>query len=204
MSDFDIPTSDDENIFNNAEDMSFERHVANKPNPNLTFQNVAIPTSFLTFTQKNEIMSGEIVDHNLAFSTFTKSNNIFPRKIYEMASLSVPQPNILKHSTDPRYPFVCFEEDNNNSMAAQRLIETSELKQIIPPKPLDNIVPTTLVSTCGIVAASKVLNKGVSNHPFMTTKNVSDADFLRQENYFVQELHTIYGNTSDKLYNKVM
>ena len=123
--------------------------------------------------------------------------SIFYQNEYETASLAVPQPSILKHSTDPNHPFVCFEEESQNSNAARLLIETSELKQIIPPKPLDDIVPTTLVSTCDIVSTSKVLNKGLSN---MMTRNCSAKEYYKRQQNCVQELHTIYGSTSHKLY----
>ena len=127
--------------------------------------------------------------------------NIFDNEEYDGASLAVPQPTILKHSTDPYHPFVCFEEENHdNSMAARTLIETSELKRIVPPKSLDDIVPTTLVSTCStLITTEKVLTRCVPKHLNMLNNKWSKVDFLKQNNY-VQELHTIYGDTSDKLY----
>ena len=129
-------------------------------------------------------------------------NNTFLPYNVEPASLSVPQPNILKHSTNPNNSFVSYVVEKQYSLAAQTMIETSELKQINPPKPLDGIVPTTLISTCGIITTSKVVQKGFSCHINSSMTDDSNYNYILQQNS-AQELHTIYGSTCNKIYNLV-
>ena len=62
-------------------------------------------------TPKNATKTGKRIDQNVQILYIAPSTNIFHQKVHEIASLSVPQPNILKHSTDPNRPFVCFEEE---------------------------------------------------------------------------------------------
>ena len=154
-------------------------------------------SSSLDSRMKNTTLRGKL--NSSTNSTITKpKNKFFCYEQQEVASLSVSQSNILKHSTDPYHPFVCTEEEKKTSIAAQTLIDTSSLKQIIPPKSLDNIVPTTLVSTCGTITAPNVMNKGLSNHPCMVQNRSWYQNVFRQ--HCVYELHTIYGSTSSKLY----
>ena len=129
-------------------------------------------------------------------------NNIFLPYNVEPASLSVPQPNILKHSTNPNNSFMSYVVEKQYSLAAETLIETSELKQINPPKPLDGIVPTTLISTCGMITTSKVVQKGFSCHINSSKTDDSNYKYILQQNS-AQELHTIYGSTCNKIYNLV-
>ena len=129
-------------------------------------------------------------------------NNTFLPYNVEPASLSVPQPNILKHSTNPNNSLMSYAVEKQHSLAAQTLIDTSELKQIHPPKPLDGIVPTTLISTCRMITTSKVVQKGFSCHINSAITDDSNYKYILQQNS-AQELHTIYGSTCNKLYNLV-
>ena len=95
-----------------------------------------------------------------------------------------------------------YEVEKQYSLAAETLIETSELKQINPPKPLDGIVPTTLISTCGIITTSKVVQRGFSCHINSSMTDDSNYNYILQQNS-AQELHTIYGSTCNKIYNLV-
>ena len=119
-----------------------------------------------------------------------------------MTQMSSLEEDILKHSTNPNNSFMSYVVEKQYSLAAQTLIETSELKQIHPPKPLDGIVPTTLISTCGMITTSKVVQKGFSCHINSAITDDSKYKYILQQNS-AQELHTIYGSTCNKLYTLV-
>ena len=129
--------------------------------------------------------------------------NIFKQTAEEVASLAVPQPPILMHSTDPNNPIVCSVEDQNTSVAAKTWIETSALRQIVPPTSLEKIVPTILVATCGTaISVERESINGTSKHQEVKG-NAPAQGRIDFEQKNVQKLHTVYGSTSVKLYKAV-